>query len=249
MKLNLHFGPVAKAYDKGRRQYPKRVIDYVVSFIGEQAHALDLGCGTGIAARQLAEAGIDIQGCEADERMLAFARRYEAAKIRYTNAPAHDMPYDNNTFDAVTMFSAFHWFCNPESSSEIYRVLMPEGRVIAVNKYRRDRKVEYERIIESIMECPRPEERRSGYIKRNYNPETILEQSGFRDITRKDLVVRGSLSVEDEVLLVQAMSIWTEVHEDLRPKALEAVKDYIGRSAVNGKVEKELPFYFVSGIK
>ena len=248
MKLNLHFGPVAKAYDKGRRQYPKRVIDYVVSFIGEQAHALDLGCGTGIAARQLAEAGIDIQGCEADERMLAFARRYEAAKIRYTNAPAHDMPYDNNTFDAVTMFSAFHWFCNPESSSEIYRVLRPEGRVIAVNQKRAGIRVEYRRIIEGFIENL-PEERRSDYVQRNYKPEEVLEQSGFRNVAKANLTVHRSSSIEDEIALAKTTNIWTEIPDELVIKVLEEVRDYIVSIAVNGKLEEDTHFYFVSGIK
>src|SRR5690349_20105839 len=67
------FGADAERYDKARPRYP----DAMIKRIAEASPGpgfLDVGTGTGIAARQLQAAGRQVLGIEVDDRMAAQAR-------------------------------------------------------------------------------------------------------------------------------------------------------------------------------
>ena len=51
----MNFGKLRKAYDSGRHDYPQEVMDCILSLAGASSKVLDVGCGTGIATRQLAQ--------------------------------------------------------------------------------------------------------------------------------------------------------------------------------------------------
>src|SRR5215471_10092520 len=67
------FGTDAARYDRARPAYPEALITRIVTESPGSA-VLDVGCGTGIEARQLQAAGCTVLGVEPDERMAAFAR-------------------------------------------------------------------------------------------------------------------------------------------------------------------------------
>ena len=66
------FGSEVEAYDRLRPRYPTAVVDLIVA--GEPELAVDAGCGTGIAARQVMARGVAVLGVEPDEAMAAVAR-------------------------------------------------------------------------------------------------------------------------------------------------------------------------------
>ena len=66
------FGSDARAYDRVRPGYPPELIDDLVAD-GRRA-ALDVGCGTGKAARLLQARGVEVLGLEIDPRMAEVAR-------------------------------------------------------------------------------------------------------------------------------------------------------------------------------
>ncbi len=106
MPVTTNFGAVAEIYDQVRSQYSQQLIDYVAPFC--QGKVLDVGCGTGIATRQLAEKTINVVGCDGDERMITVARSYQQPPIDYFVAPAENLPFQEQEFDVVTAFTAFH---------------------------------------------------------------------------------------------------------------------------------------------
>lgn len=57
MTITTNFGAVAEIYNQARPRYAQLLIDYVASFCRERK-VLDIGCGTGIATRQLAEKAV-----------------------------------------------------------------------------------------------------------------------------------------------------------------------------------------------
>jgi methyltransferase family protein len=71
------FGQDADQYDRARLSYPPELIDDVVDAGVRQV--LDVGCGTGIAARQFTARGCSVLGIEPDARMAAVARRHGIA--------------------------------------------------------------------------------------------------------------------------------------------------------------------------
>src|SRR5256885_15376084 len=68
------FGVDAERYDRTRSRYPDALVERIVA-AGPGPEFLDVGCGTGIEARQLQAAGCRVLGVEPDARMAAFARR------------------------------------------------------------------------------------------------------------------------------------------------------------------------------
>ena len=130
---DMNFGKLSKAYDSARHAYPQGVMDSIFSNIDASAKVLDIGCGTGIATRQLLQRNTDVTGCDIDSKMIQTANTY-GNSINYYIAPTEKMPFEDAGFDAITSFGAFHWFCDVKSISEIRRVLRKGGFFIVINK-------------------------------------------------------------------------------------------------------------------
>jgi SAM-dependent methyltransferase len=94
---------------------------------------LDVGSGTGEHARLLAEAvgekGEAI-GLDPNEGMRGEAAR-RAPKARFVDGNAYDLPFPDDSMDAVTCERLFQHLADPDlATREIARVLRPGGRVI-----------------------------------------------------------------------------------------------------------------------
>src|SRR4051812_35579868 len=100
---NLIFGKNVSSYIAGRKQYPKEVIQLIknVFKLENKITILDLGCGTGIATRQLADKNIKVSGCDADIRMIDAAKRNRSKGIRYYQNAGSNLPFKNSSFDAI----------------------------------------------------------------------------------------------------------------------------------------------------
>lgn len=96
------FGSEAESYDRYRPGYPNAVIDMVVD--GQPTVAVDAGCGTGKAARLVADRGVSVVGVEPDERMAEVARGHG---IAVTVSALEDWAVE--TCDVMYSAQAWHW--------------------------------------------------------------------------------------------------------------------------------------------
>lgn len=119
------FGADAERYDRARPSYPREMVDRIVA-ASPGPDVVDVGCGTGIAARQFAAAGCRVLGVEVDERMADLARRdgfdVDASAFE-TWDPA------GRTFDAVIAAQAWHWVDPVAGAEQAARALRPGGRL------------------------------------------------------------------------------------------------------------------------
>jgi SAM-dependent methyltransferase len=100
--------------------------------IGPGDRVLDVGCGTGVLAREaLRRVGREghVVGLDLNEGMLAVAARTEPG-VEWRHGDAAALPFEDTSFDVVVSQFAIMYF--PErvnSLHEMWRTLAPEGRL------------------------------------------------------------------------------------------------------------------------
>ena len=100
--------------------------------IGRGDRVLDVGCGTGVVAREAAQrVGTEgrVVGLDLNPRMLAVARRI-APEIEWRQGDAGELPFEDGAFDVVASQFAAMFFPDPVLAlREMWRVLAPRGRL------------------------------------------------------------------------------------------------------------------------
>ncbi|GAA1287050.1 methyltransferase type 11 [Planotetraspora silvatica] len=119
------FGSDAERYDRTRPRYPDAMVNRIIA-AGPGPDVLDVGCGTGIEARQFQAAGCKVLGVDVDARMAEFARR-SGVEVEVATFEAWD-PADRD-FDAVIAGQAWHWVDAAAGAAKAAQVLRPGGRL------------------------------------------------------------------------------------------------------------------------
>ena len=133
------FSERAADYVKYRPDYPAAAIDAVLAGLAPPAALAiaDIGAGTGISARLLADRGARVVAIEPNADMRAAATAHPGVDWRDSTAEATGLATASQ--DLVTCFQAFHWFRPRESVAEFRRVLRAGGRLALVWNVRDDR--------------------------------------------------------------------------------------------------------------
>ncbi|MEU7989495.1 class I SAM-dependent methyltransferase [Streptosporangium canum] len=119
------FGVDARRYDQARPGYPDALVARIVAG-SPGPDVLDVGCGTGIAARRFQAAGCAVLGVEPDARMADFAR---SRGLRVEVAAFESWQPAGRTFDAVIAAQSWHWVDPVAGAVKAARVLRPRGRL------------------------------------------------------------------------------------------------------------------------
>lgn len=94
---------------------------------------LDIGCGTGPLAEQLAQRGARVSGFDSSPQMIEIARERLGDDVDLQLADlAAPLPYSDDSFDAACASLVFHYLADwVDALAEIKRVLRPGGRLVA----------------------------------------------------------------------------------------------------------------------
>ncbi|HTF12537.1 MAG TPA: class I SAM-dependent methyltransferase [Asanoa sp.] len=120
------FGTDAARYDRTRPRYPTALVERIVA-ASPGPDLLDVGTGTGIAARQLEAAGAQVLGVDPDARMAEVARQFG---VPVEVATFEDWDPAGRAFDAVVATQAWHWVDAVAGAAKAARVLRPGGRLV-----------------------------------------------------------------------------------------------------------------------
>ncbi len=98
---------------------------------------LELGCGLGDLLADMLEAGYDCKAVEHSPQMVAAARdtlkkRKQGTTATVLQGSAQSLPFSAETFDSVVSTFPSEYIYDPDSLSEIERVLRPGGRLIVI---------------------------------------------------------------------------------------------------------------------
>jgi ubiquinone/menaquinone biosynthesis C-methylase UbiE len=127
-----NFSQQSAAYSQFRPQYPQDMIAYVVDFVVDRGHALDVATGNGQVAHQLSAFFKTVYATDISESQLENA--VSARNIIYQLQPAEETNFADNQFDLITVAQAIHWFKFDAFYKEAKRILKPDG-IFAVLGY------------------------------------------------------------------------------------------------------------------
>jgi SAM-dependent methyltransferase len=123
------FDDRADDYVRYRPSYPPQAIDAILDGLGPPASILDadIGAGTGISARLIADRGVRVVAIEPGEVMRGAAVPHPL--VDWLAATAEATALRTQSVDLIVCAQSFHWFRPPEALAEFARILKPSGRL------------------------------------------------------------------------------------------------------------------------
>ncbi|MGA2417725.1 MAG: methyltransferase domain-containing protein [Candidatus Staskawiczbacteria bacterium] len=124
------FDKIAKIYNTPIFQFfyfwaHRSCINFLKNYIEDDLKVMDVACGTGIFLKKIEEqwAGLKLFGIDNSEKMIAIADQ-KPGNINFSVASAEKIPFEDNSFDLITVIDAFYYFQNKEAAlKECSRVL------------------------------------------------------------------------------------------------------------------------------
>ena len=130
----------AAYYTRGRPPYARTLAATLAAELGLDGggNLLDVGCGPGVLAIELAGRFSHAIGLDPDAEMLTEGARRAAevgiTNIRWVQARGEDIPtLDLGTFKLVTFGQSFHWTDRERVAEVVYDILEPGGVLALLN--------------------------------------------------------------------------------------------------------------------
>jgi len=129
------FNKIAKIYNTPIFQLyylwvHKVCINFLKDYIKNDSKILDVACGTGIFLKKISgeKNNLQLSGIDNSEKMLSVANQHPGL-INFKVASAEKIPFEDNSFDLITIIDAFYYFQDKEA------VLKECSRVLKPNQY------------------------------------------------------------------------------------------------------------------
>jgi len=117
-----------RIYSTDFKIYDKRIKQ--IGFVKKEK-VLDLGCGFGQWTRALAKQNKMVYAIDVSSERLIIAQEINSdiKNIEFRFGDVMEIPYEDNSFDAIFSYSVFHFVEPYKALKEIFRVLKPKGNV------------------------------------------------------------------------------------------------------------------------
>jgi len=127
-----NFSKQANLYAKFRPDYPFEMYEHLLSLCKKKDRLWDCGTGNGQVAGVLASYFQQVEASDISQKQLDQAVSKE--RINYRLCRAEQTPFENTSFDLITVAQAIHWFDFEPFFKEVRRVAKP-GSHLAVWGY------------------------------------------------------------------------------------------------------------------
>lgn len=175
----------------------QRIFSFLIDY--EQLkgkRVLEIGCGMGTVAEELARSGADVTAIDISERAVRMTRgrfRLFGLQGNIIRTDSENLPFADNTFDYVWSWGVIHHSPNvARSISEIHRVVRPGGRV-GVMVYHKNSLLHYIHVV--LFRHPL-----DGYIAQRFTHEEFRNM--FSEFGRVRVSVFG-----------QRSELWPKIHK------------------------------------
>jgi SAM-dependent methyltransferase len=234
------YGRGAETYARGRPDFPPQALTWLRGDLGLRAGktAVEIGAGTGIFTRLLAETGASVIALDPVAEMLKrlVTGLPEAALLR---GQAQSLPLATEICDAVLCAQSFHWFATRAALAEMRRVLRAGG-VLGLIWNVRDQSVDW---VARLTEIMAPFE---GDAPRYDHGEwrSVFPASGFGTLHEKAFV-HSHVGAPAQVIVdrVASVSFIAALDGPTRERVLDQVRALIAATpALAGRETVELPY-------
>ncbi len=218
----LHGFADGARYDAARPGYPEAALDWIVDGLSltPDSAVLDLGAGTGIMTRQIAERVGRVVAVEPSAGMRAVLVA-TLPGVEALEGSAEAIPLPDGSVDAVVVAQAFHWFDPAPALAEIHRVLRGHGGLALVWN-ERDESVPW---VADLSRAMRWDVCMPYEVGRDFGPD--LAAGPFVDVERAGFTHRQSLSRADLYRLVETRSYLAVMSADELAPIMAAVAEVV----------------------
>lgn len=154
------YGPKRKTYNKTAAEWTEKhyggwgqeSIDRFISLLPRGASVLDLGCGSGIRSKDLADAGLNVLGIDFAERMIEIAKK-KVPKADFRVLDVCDMASLTKKFDGIFAMAILLHFPKKEVRSILKQIkgsLKNDGYLYLAMKERKGREKDEKNIKSKI---------------------------------------------------------------------------------------------------
>ena len=130
------FTPLAASYSMHRPGYSLTVRDALLGMIDKpptEIDAADVGAGTGIWSRLMAERVRKVTAVEPNAEMRQFGiADSKNHRVQFHDGTGEKTGLPDASYDLVSMASSFHWVDFEAGTAEFHRILRPGGRFTAL---------------------------------------------------------------------------------------------------------------------
>jgi ubiquinone/menaquinone biosynthesis C-methylase UbiE len=139
---------------------------------------LEIGFGAGLFIKRYVSHVSRIAGLDYSEDMVKLAseinkKLVESGKAEFKQGNASILPWNNNEFSVVVAIETFFFWPEPKTSlKEIFRILMPSGRLVIEMAYNTDDGLDHTKHIKDM----------NLKLYSSEEMKVLLKQSGFSDI-------------------------------------------------------------------
>jgi SAM-dependent methyltransferase len=221
------FGGVAANYDRYRPGYPEPLIDDLLA-LGPN-DVVDIGCGTGKAARQLAARGVSVLGVEIDPEMAAVARGHG---LTVEVAAFEQWQPAGRTFDLLICGQAWHWIDPSVGPAKAAGLLRPGGVAALFWNHATDFEPDVRKVLDEVYRAYAPEllevseQDRAHREAKPYLAE-LTASGAFASIETKDYPLERSYTADEWVGTVGTHSDHLQLEPDRRAALADALRDVI----------------------
>lgn len=129
LQPTTRFADRASDYALFRPSYPKEAIDAILDGLSGYGGliAADIGAGTGISSRLLADRGLHVLAVEPNAAMRESGEPHP--RVTFVDGTAETTGLGDASVDLVLCAQAFHWFKPQEALGEFRRILKAGGRL------------------------------------------------------------------------------------------------------------------------
>lgn len=124
------FSNLGEQYARYRPSYPQEALEAIVSGTEKGKTIVDIGAGTGISARALADLGYSIIAVEPNAGMRDAAEPH--THVRWVDATGENTGLPDHCCARVVYAQAFHWVEPEAAIAEAVRIVEPGGRLCAI---------------------------------------------------------------------------------------------------------------------